>query len=263
MLDNGVSPNLRSVIQEFMNMPELKEFSLGGGTNLAVRYNHRVSIDIDLFSKDIIGINAMEEIVKAIEKRYSESQIIKKDFNSNQYAWISGFIKHNGSTIKLDIIQNLKLLYPIQEINGIRMISERDIASLKLESAANRGSRKDFYDLFLLLDKVGINQMYSDYLLRKEKYIKKTDFNIFSRIPGSNAQKLNEDLTPLINFNHAKDLKVPTNQIQLTTNSPTLHSWSYIQSTWEKKVRMLGENNNLKINQVETIPARRKRGFGF
>ena len=44
----GVPQNLRDVIKVLMEVPVFSDFYLGGGTSLAIKYNHRVSIDIDL-----------------------------------------------------------------------------------------------------------------------------------------------------------------------------------------------------------------------
>jgi hypothetical protein len=35
-----------------MKMPELRQFSLVGGTNLSLRFGHRLSIDLDLFTNE-------------------------------------------------------------------------------------------------------------------------------------------------------------------------------------------------------------------
>lgn len=58
----GVPQILRDVIKELMEEPALSDFYLGGGTNLAIKYNHRVSIDIDLFSSGIVGRKKMHEM---------------------------------------------------------------------------------------------------------------------------------------------------------------------------------------------------------
>ena len=39
-----------SVLNKLMEIPELKGFSLVGGTALSLLYGHRMSIDLDLFS---------------------------------------------------------------------------------------------------------------------------------------------------------------------------------------------------------------------
>ncbi|SIT18147.1 hypothetical protein SAMN05421761_1335 [Belliella pelovolcani] len=45
-IENGVSNELLACIHELMKQDTLRDFSLGGGTSLAIKYNHRVSTDI-------------------------------------------------------------------------------------------------------------------------------------------------------------------------------------------------------------------------
>ncbi len=44
----AVDEKMRKVLSELMNKPFLKDYYLAGGTNLALRYGHRTSIDLDL-----------------------------------------------------------------------------------------------------------------------------------------------------------------------------------------------------------------------
>jgi hypothetical protein len=58
----AVSDSLIETILELQQLPSLSTSSLGGGTNLAIRYGHRISYDIDLFFSDIIGKQGYEVI---------------------------------------------------------------------------------------------------------------------------------------------------------------------------------------------------------
>lgn len=40
------------LLKELMRLPELKQFALVGGTNLSLRFGHRLSIDLDLFTNE-------------------------------------------------------------------------------------------------------------------------------------------------------------------------------------------------------------------
>ena len=50
----AVSPILTAAVLELQELESLKNFALGGGTNLAIRYHHRNSIDLDLFYPHIL-----------------------------------------------------------------------------------------------------------------------------------------------------------------------------------------------------------------
>ena len=58
----AVSPVLYQTIKELQSLKILKSFALGGGTNLAVRYDHPESIDIDLFCTENIGSKGVIKI---------------------------------------------------------------------------------------------------------------------------------------------------------------------------------------------------------
>jgi predicted nucleotidyltransferase component of viral defense system len=51
--------------------------------------------------------------------------------------------------------------------DSIRLASIKDISAMKLAALTNRGSKKDFIDIALLLDKLGLDQMMRFY---HEKY---------------------------------------------------------------------------------------------
>jgi hypothetical protein len=47
---DSVSPELLALLRDVMGNPDFDSFILGGGTSLSLRFGHRSSIDIDLFS---------------------------------------------------------------------------------------------------------------------------------------------------------------------------------------------------------------------
>ena len=53
---SAVSPAIVKTILQLQSLPSLANFSLAGGTNLALQYNHRISDDIDLFCPEINGL---------------------------------------------------------------------------------------------------------------------------------------------------------------------------------------------------------------
>ena len=49
---NTVKPETLDLLQRLMKLPELADFALVGGTNLSLRYGHRISVDLDLFTNN-------------------------------------------------------------------------------------------------------------------------------------------------------------------------------------------------------------------
>lgn len=72
----AVSPILYQSIKELQSLESLQAFALAGGTNLAVRFNHRESIDIDLFCTEIIGFTGFQKIQQEVKDFYGKKLFI-------------------------------------------------------------------------------------------------------------------------------------------------------------------------------------------
>lgn len=59
-------------------MPELSGFSLVGGTALALKYGHRRSIDLDLFSTQMFHHDV---ILKALQDKFGEKFAYRGDYS--------------------------------------------------------------------------------------------------------------------------------------------------------------------------------------
>ena len=92
---NAVSLELKKMILELQNLSSLSEFALGGGTNLALRYQHRISIDINFISVDVIGKKGFERIISEVQKYFGnallKSILINEDLGE-QYMFLRMFI---------------------------------------------------------------------------------------------------------------------------------------------------------------------------
>lgn len=70
--------------------------------------------------------------------------------------------------VKTDIIlHEYPYLKPVEEIEGVRLLSVSDIIPMKLGAITGRGAKKDFWDIAELLDNYTIKEMLSLY---KQKY---------------------------------------------------------------------------------------------
>ncbi|TAE73017.1 MAG: hypothetical protein EAZ85_08330 [Bacteroidetes bacterium] len=132
-----VEPTTLELLNNLMQVDELKEFALLCGTSLSLRWGHRKSEDIDLFS----NINFNEELViDALESYFSNCVI---DIKEKQTIRI--FI----DDVKVEIIApKKKYLKPFEIIDSIRFFSVDDTMAFKMNAIERRGSKKDFYDLY-------------------------------------------------------------------------------------------------------------------
>jgi Nucleotidyl transferase AbiEii toxin, Type IV TA system len=157
-----------SVLKQLMEMPELQDFSLVGGTALSLLYGHRMSVDLDMFSnKHFDNTN----IINALKKEFGNSFIMEE---KPPRFGIFCFVNE----VKIDIVRfPHPLIRPEVTIDGIRMFSTEDIIAMKVQAILGRGKKKDFWDIAELLKHFPI----SDFIkFHKEKY---TTQNLIITVP--------------------------------------------------------------------------------
>lgn len=64
-----VDKRIKKTIKELQSLSTLQLFFLVGRTNLALRFNHRESEDIDLFCQEKIGVSGFKEIEKRNKRK--------------------------------------------------------------------------------------------------------------------------------------------------------------------------------------------------
>lgn len=133
-----------------MRLGFLKDFCfyLSGGTGLALQIGHRKSYDMDFFtSKDfipdelctIIKLNnlTIEGVMESHKTLYCVLEGVRTSF----------------------ILFNEPLLFPLKKWNTLYFVDWRDIIVEKLRIIADRGQKKDFYDFYFGVQKMGINKI--------------------------------------------------------------------------------------------------------
>jgi predicted nucleotidyltransferase component of viral defense system len=153
-----VEPYTFSILKQLMEMPELQELSLVGGTGLSLLYGHRMSVDLDLFSNKPFE---NDTIIDALGKKFGAS------FNNrgtNPRFGIFCFV----DDVKIDIVRHPHpLIRPELKFDDIRMFSTEDIIAMKVQAILGRGKKKDFWDVAELLKHFSV----SDFInFHKEKY---------------------------------------------------------------------------------------------
>lgn len=128
-------------------MPVLDSFVLVGGTALALQLGHRKSIDLDLFTPQPFHTPAL------LDTLASEFDISIESEEPNM-------IITNIEGIKVDFVKmGYANLFPALFIEGVRMLTLGYIAPMKLKAIAQRGSKKDFFDIYFLLQHLPLQTM--------------------------------------------------------------------------------------------------------
>lgn len=149
------------LLKQLMQIPALENLRLVGGTGLALQKGHRKSVDIDLFGTiDADDIELMNSL-----SVFNNLKTIQQTKN------IKVFSINN---IKTDIVNYpYSWLFPEIETNGIRLADIRDVAAMKIAAITNRGTKKDFIDLYFLLHDFSVSEIVKFYL---SKYHDGSDF---------------------------------------------------------------------------------------
>ena len=71
-LNKAVAKELLQAIRELQFLPAFSKFAVAGGTGLAIRYNHRRSVDVDLFTNLVVGLDGLAAMQRELEKYYQE-----------------------------------------------------------------------------------------------------------------------------------------------------------------------------------------------
>lgn len=151
-----IQPDTLELLKRLASQPELAKTRLVGGTSLALQYGHRQSIDLDFFGtlpedKDEL-IDMAKQIGNVIITNKSKSIVqtvinqVKVDFvDYSRYAWIDELVQGEGFVLA----------------------SDKDIAAMKINAIIGRGTRKDFIDLYVLLQHYSLDEIMGFY---KQKY---------------------------------------------------------------------------------------------
>ncbi|HEY8660075.1 MAG TPA: nucleotidyl transferase AbiEii/AbiGii toxin family protein [Hanamia sp.] len=131
-----------SLVQKVFKTEIIKNnFALAGGTSLALQIGHRKSIDLDLFCPPPFNVKELE-IILATTTNFSFEYT-----GSN-----SRMLFANINNIKCDFVQeSATLLAPFVVADGVNYFSVKDIAAMKLHTICGRGKKKDFFDVYALL----------------------------------------------------------------------------------------------------------------
>ncbi|MBO6190556.1 MAG: nucleotidyl transferase AbiEii/AbiGii toxin family protein [Alloprevotella sp.] len=157
-----VFPDTLELLMRLTALPMLSDTRLVGGTALALQLGHRRSVDLDFFgcvSTDTnsviaelnkigrVGIISCTETIRRLTIDDVKVDIV----DYSDVPWIDGAVVSDN----------------------LRLASLRDIAAMKMNAIVGRGSRKDFVDLYFLLQHFSFSDIMDCY---RQKYPAGTDY---------------------------------------------------------------------------------------
>jgi len=116
----------------------LQDFYLAGGTGLALHLGHRLSEDLDFFSPASVDTLMLKQRLDDL----GDFQLLEE-----RWGTLHGIFQE--TKISFLYYRYPLLLSPVV-FNGCPVAAPEDIAPMKIEAIASRGSKKDFFDLYFI-----------------------------------------------------------------------------------------------------------------
>jgi predicted nucleotidyltransferase component of viral defense system len=142
-----VESSTLELLKKLLEIDIFKNLRLVGGTSLSLQVGHRISIDIDLFgniTEDILEIDQALAVLGDVKKISDSKHIhiyvingVKVDIVNYPYPWIGKMITEDN----------------------LRLADVNDIAAMKLAAVTGRGTKKDLFDIYFLLNYFTLKQM--------------------------------------------------------------------------------------------------------
>ena len=146
-------------------MPSLANFRLVGGTALSLLHGHRKSEDIDLFSYQDYGSINFNKIEIHLQDQFpyfvNDDHILNITQVNNNFGLHLHIGKDEKSSIKTDILNwaVADFIYPVQEVDGIRFATTKEIALMKLDAISRGGRKKDFWDMAEIFEHINFGEL--------------------------------------------------------------------------------------------------------
>lgn len=155
MLHTAAVPvDLLTVLTELQEKTSAADFALAGGTSLALRLGHRLSVDLDFFTTTPFDPTSL-----AAQLGIGHQSITGQSKGTLQ-AQING--------VKVEFLRHAYPQLAHHElIESVKLWSIPDVATMKLNAINNRGSKKDFFDVAALLEHFPLETMLQHY---RDKY---------------------------------------------------------------------------------------------
>jgi hypothetical protein len=123
----------------------LGSFYMAGGTGCALHLGHRLSHDFDFFAPRKFGLCPIQNSLR------------------NQGSFVLDYSEANTLVGRFDRTKISFFYYPYPlleetiDIGGVRIASLLDIGCMKIDAISSRGTKRDFVDLYFILNKLKID----------------------------------------------------------------------------------------------------------
>lgn len=205
MFEKVLFGKTKNILALLVKSQLLKEAYLAGGTGCALHLGHRISYDLDFFTpKKFKTLSFAKKMTKI------------KGFKLERTEWETILGKFNKIKFSL-FYYPYPLLYSPKNFKGINVADLRDIAAMKISAISERGTKRDFIDLYAICQTIPLEKTLSLYN-RKYGTLSSNLFHLFKSLTyfeDAEGDVMPKILTPL--------------------------SWQKVKKFFEKETKNLGK----------------------
>jgi len=152
----GIAESALAAVGIIRQSTALKKFYLAGGTACAIQLGHRISVDLDFFQEAQFHADELSQ------------QLFREGITLETEELSPGTLKGKLAGTAVSFFHYPYPLLSTPTVwEGIQLASLIDIGLMKITAIASRGAKKDFVDLYYILQHLGPQNVFSRF---SEKY---------------------------------------------------------------------------------------------
>ena len=147
MYPQTLYPKTKQVLDRLKEKLFPGSWYLAGGTALALQLGHRKSVDLDYFTPRFPKRDLLLSLIKDLKPKIIQEA--------------PGTLDTTIEGVKVSFLEyKYPLLEELKNFEGVPLAGVLDIACMKVSAISSRGSKKDFIDLFFVLEKYDLNRIF-------------------------------------------------------------------------------------------------------
>ncbi len=164
----SLTPVTRDAFHLLGGLGFINRFYLAGGTGLSLHLGHRFSVDLDFFSAEANSVGNDE---RSVLRSLLDDPTLEITFDKDS-TFVAIWRGVGVSFFRLNLYPVVK---PPLLLDGIPLASVEEIGAMKLAAIIDRGTRKDYVDLYFILQRVSLDSLFR---VAAKKYAKVRSFPV-------------------------------------------------------------------------------------
>lgn len=141
MFEEVLSKNAKESLAILGESKILEDAYLAGGTALALQIGHRYSYDFDFFTPTLFDEKILIQRIKKLVPQFELEQM--------SWGTILGYISNTRFSL---FFYEYPVLFKFHKFSQIKIADVADIAPMKIAAISDRGTRRDFIDLYFITE---------------------------------------------------------------------------------------------------------------